>query len=313
MSIRTVDLFCGAGGSSWGARAAGSEIVRGVDAWDTAAKTYARNFGVGRSLLHTMKPNTGADILGDVGSIDLLLASPECTNHTCAKGNKPRCEKSKGTANYVIRFARELEPRWIVVENVIHMRGWEGYSNLIRRLERLGYIVRPEILDAQDFGVPQSRKRLFLLCDRKRMPRKVLPIAGPPLPAASIIQPGRWESRELGRRALPTIERANRAIQVLGEGVPFIVVYYGTDGSGGWQPLTRPLRTMTTLDRFGLVTWDGPTPLLRMLQVPELQMAMGFEEAFVLDEGSRRDKVKLLGNGVCPPVMKAIVKSLTDY
>ena len=43
-----------------------------------------------------------------------------------------------------------------------------------------------------------------------------------------------------------------------------------TDGSGGWQPLDRPLRTLTTLDRFGLVTWDGNQPMLRMLQVDEL-------------------------------------------
>ena len=47
-----------------------------------------------------------------------------------------------------------------------------------------------------------------------------------------------------------------------------------------------------------------------MLQVPELQRAMGFDDAFVLDHGSRSDQIRLLGNGVCPPVMKAIICSL---
>jgi DNA (cytosine-5)-methyltransferase 1 len=93
---------------------------------------------------------------------------------------------------------------------------------------------------------------------------------------------------------------------------PFLVVYYGSDGSGGWQPLDRPLRTLTTLDRFGLVTWQKRTPMLRMLQVPELLRAMGFDRKYSLPHGSRRDKIKLLGNGVCPPVMEAIVSSITE-
>jgi DNA (cytosine-5)-methyltransferase 1 len=68
---------------------------------------------------------------------------------------------------------------------------------------------------------------------------------------------------------------------------------------------------MTTLDRFGLVEWDRGEPTLRMLQVPELQRAMGFDSSYKLQHGSRRDKIKLLGNGVCPPVMRAIITALT--
>lgn len=73
-----------------------------------------------------------------------------------------------------------------------------------------------------------------------------------------------------------TIERAERAMKALGKRVPFLIVCYGSDGPGGWQTLERPLRTLTTLDRFGLVTWEGSEPMLRMLQVDELKSAMGF-------------------------------------
>ena len=52
------------------------------------------------------------------------------------------------------------------------------------------------------------------------------------------------------RLAKATIERANRAIEELGQTAPFIMVYYGTDGAGGFQTLDRSLRTVTTLDRF---------------------------------------------------------------
>jgi DNA (cytosine-5)-methyltransferase 1 len=98
-----------------------------------------------------------------------------------------------------------------------------------------------------------------------------------------------------------------------------MIVYYGSDRAGGWQPLDRPLRTLTTLDRFGLVQWVDKQPTLRMLQVPELKRAMGLDRLkdqdgrrveFEMNHGTRRDKVKILGNGVCAPVMKAVVGSL---
>lgn len=313
MRLRTLDLFCGGGGSSWGARLAGANVVCGVDAWQLATQTFKNNFPRSTAVNITLTEECGPEVIGDVGPIDLVLASPECTNHTCAKGGKPRDEGSKRTARYLLNFAAELKPRFVVLENVVHMRSWHGYAPIIRELEQLGYHVRSQVLDAVDFGVPQTRRRLFLLCDRERMPLEVRLPRRKPKPAKSVLDPeGTWVSQPLdnGRRATATLERAARGIKELGRGVPFLLVYYGSDGSGGWQSLERPLRTLTTLDRFGLVTWRNRTPMLRMLQVPELKRAMGFEETFDLRAGSRRDQIRLLGNGVCPPVMRAIVETL---
>ena len=50
---------------------------------------------------------------------------------------------------------------------------------------------------------------------------------------------------------------------------------------------------------------------MRMLQPEELKLAMGFGREYQLEVGSRRDKIKLMGNAVCPPVMESIVKALT--
>lgn len=310
--IRTLDLFCGGGGSSWGARAAGATIVCGVDACEIATEIYAKNFGEKAANHLRLSEHSKASDLGLVGDIDLILASPECTNHTCARGNRPRDDESRRTANFVIRFAADLKPRWIVIENVIHMRSWHGYETVIEALTKLGYHVSPQVLNAADFGVPQNRRRLFLIADALEPPRTVVSNTRNRKSASSILDPGgTWRSRPLYRegRAKPTIERAERAIAELGRGHPFLIVYYGSDGSGGWQRLDQPLRTMTTLDRFGLVTWDGDEPMLRMLQVPELRRAMGFSRGYRL-EGNRRDKIRLLGNGVAPPVMKAIVSQL---
>jgi len=313
---RVLDLFCGGGGSSWGAQNAGAQIVCAVDAWSVAAQTYKSNFPAAKVINATLDEDTCPSLVKGSGKIDLLLASPECTNHTCAKGSRPRNEASRRTANYVVRFAESLKPRWIVLENVVQMRSWDGYAPLIGDLQGLGYNVESCVLDAVDFGVPQTRRRLFVLCDRDGVPGPVnLPKTArtQPIPASQIVQlDGPWESRPLysDRRAPDTLARAERAINELGRGVPFLIVYYGTDGSGGWQSLNRPLRTLTTIDRFGLVTWNGRIPMLRMLQVPELVRAMGFDKRYALPHGTRRDRIKILGNGVCPPVMDAVVRSL---
>jgi DNA (cytosine-5)-methyltransferase 1 len=247
------------------------------------------------------------------GEIELLLASPECTNHSPAKGSQRRSEKSRQTASYVVNFARRLRPRWIVLENVVQLREWRGYNMTISDLRSLGYLVHPQILDASLFGVPQTRRRLFLLCDREREPQQVTSRHRRLRPASDAIRlNGAWPSKPLyvENRALATLERAERAIKALGKGTPFLIVYYGSDGAGGWQSIDRPLRTLTTLDRFGLVTWEGREPMLRMLQVDELRRAMGFPRNHILDRGTRRDKIRLIGNGVAPPVMKSIVETL---
>ena len=124
--------------------------------------------------------------------------------------------------------------------------------------------------------------------------------------------PGTWVTSRflLPARAKATLERAARGMAALSERRSFLLVYYGTDGCGGWQPLDRPLRTITTVDRFALVEHDGQMWRMRMLQVPELKRAMGFTDDFRLPVGTRRDRIRLLGNGVCPPVMESVVRSL---
>ncbi len=168
--IRALDLFCGAGGSSWGARNARATIVAGIDASPNAAAAYQRNFPDAKVICQQLERTTSRSLKRRIGNIDLLLASPECTNHSPAKGSAPRCEKSKRTALQVIRFAAAFKPRWIVIENVVNMRRWTRYSEMLDALNSLDYVINPHVLDAADFGVPQSRKRLFLLCAHKSQP-----------------------------------------------------------------------------------------------------------------------------------------------
>ncbi len=314
--MKGLDIFCGGGGSSAGARAAGVELVGAIDMCPIATRTYSHNFPAAHVETKKLEDVDLPALRRRIGAIDILLSSPECTNHTCAKGSAPRSEASRATAMQVVEYARTFKPRWLVLENVVHMRPWSRYGELKRELRSLGYNLDEQILDASDFGVAQTRRRLFLVGDRQREPGLVFHHHhGRRKSSKSILdRDGTWKTSPLfdERRAADTLARARRAFAALGEETPFLLVYYGTDGSGGWQPLTRPLRTVTTIDRFALVTPGPDGHRMRMLQVPELRRAMGFDKNHVFPFGTRRDRVRLLGNGVCPPVMAEVVRALTS-
>ena len=315
--IRALDLFCGAGGSSWGAREAGVEIVAAFDLWPLAGEAHDANFPEAEFISGRLEEQDVNELAKKYGKIDLILASPECTNHSPAKGNKPRCEQSKDTAFQVVRFAKAFKPRWIVIENVVNMRKWTRYAEFKSALEKLGYKLQEQILNSAHFGVAQSRRRLFLTADLKQQPPKIVSrkrTVGTVGNVADIVDLNgtyKWTPLRAPKRATATLERAERGISAMGADKPFLLVYYGSDGGGGWQKLNRPLRTITTVDRFALVKPDTEHGhVMRMLQVPELQAAMGMPLKMKLEAGTRRDRIKMIGNAVCPPVMKRVIKSL---
>lgn len=311
--LKVLDLFCGGGGSSFGARAAGAEIVCGVDRWEVATKTFQSNFPkatVKTSLLEDIDPY---ELRDEIGDIDILMASPECTNHTCAKGAAPRSEESRATALQTVRFARAFRPQSIIMENVVHMRPWSRYGELKDELSRMGYSVSEFVLDAANYGVAQNRRRLFVVCDLQRTISAPKPARTKPKTVAEILDStGTWRTSQLftNKRAKATLERAKRGLAAVGAESPFLIVYYGSDGAGGWQEIDRPLRTITTVDRFALIEPSSEGHTMRMLQVPELRRAMGFTGRYKMPHGTRREQIHMLGNGVCPPVMQKVVRSL---
>lgn len=314
--MKFIDLFCGGGLGARGAVRGGGTPLLAVDAWELATRTYKVNFPqaiVVRKKIEDVDPFRYQDTLVP----DVLLTSPECTAHSIARGAKPGSESSRETAIGIFPWIEAFSPRWVIVENVNRMKKWERHEELLVTLEEYGYTINQLLLNSAEFGTPQSRRRLFLICDLhgSQITKKDLLASHQKQPktAQDILDPpGSYKYTPLYKpgRAKATIDRAERAINVLGERVPFLIVYYGSDYAGGWQPLDVPLRTVTTLDRFGLVTWQRNEPMLRMLQPPELLRAMGAGTGHKLPFGSRRDKIKLCGNGVCSPVMEVIFRKI---
>ncbi|WP_164319131.1 DNA cytosine methyltransferase, partial [Pseudomonas viridiflava] len=103
--------------------------------WAPAVESFRLNFPnahVFQQDLRTLQPR---EVINKIGPIDLLISSPECTHHTCARGSKPRSEESKDTAFQVSRYAEIMKPRWITLENVVHMKPWGRYKELLGELK----------------------------------------------------------------------------------------------------------------------------------------------------------------------------------
>ncbi|QUY45790.1 DNA cytosine methyltransferase (plasmid) [Acaryochloris sp. 'Moss Beach'] len=181
--ITVTDQFAGCGGSSSGAAQAGCEIVMAINHWERAVETHNTNF-----------PNTAHDCL-DISacdpcrypSTDILLSSPECTNHTIAKGKRrknlgqmdlfnpqtidPADERSRAILWDVVRFSEAHRYNFIIVENVVEVRHWILFDSWLNAMHTLGYDHKAVFFNSMFAEAPQSRDRVYIVFWRKNNPK----------------------------------------------------------------------------------------------------------------------------------------------
>lgn len=180
-SIFCADLFCGGGGTSCGMinafRRAGVNFrLIGVNHWNIAIDTNKQNHPFEKlycSTIQNVKPREAVPS----GRLHFLWASPECTNHSRAKGGRPKDEQSRSTAWDILKWAQELYIDRIYIENVIEFLEWgpidskgypmkskkgETFRAFVAALESLGYHADWRELNAADYGAPTSRVRLII-------------------------------------------------------------------------------------------------------------------------------------------------------
>lgn len=182
--ISVTDQFCGAGGSSIGATAAGAELQLAINHWKLAVATHNTNF-----------PNADHDCT-DVSACDprrykpttILITSPECTNHSLAKGKQrkwqhqlnmfgslsldPAEERSRATMWDVCRFAEVHHYSMVIVENVVEARAWAPFPAWLRAMELLGYHHQTVYLNSMHVHpTPQSRDRMYVVFWKKSIRR----------------------------------------------------------------------------------------------------------------------------------------------
>lgn len=186
-----IDLFAGGGGASLGIEmATGRSPDEAVNHSASAIAIHAAN--------HPRTNHHHSDVwevdpvaVARGRRVGLLWASPDCTDHSKAKGGKPVSKKRRVLAHVVVRYAVAVRPRMIALENVEEFQDWgpvsratgrrdprrkgQSFRAFVRQLRRLGYVVEWRLLRAADYGSPTTRRRLFLIarCDGRpiRWPR----------------------------------------------------------------------------------------------------------------------------------------------
>lgn len=295
---RVVDLFAGAGGFSTGATQAGAKVIWAANHDPRAVAAHLENHP---ETVHSCQDLQQAN-WAHVPSHDLLLASPACQGHSRARGRAGReghrIDELRSTAWAVVSCAEFHRPKAVIVENVAEFLDWILYPAWRQAMQVLGYKITENVLNAADFGVPQSRERVFIVASQK----KEVHLRSPGLKhaaASSILDwdTGSWSQINKPGRAQATLDRIERTRAVSGD--QFMIAYYGNEKAG--RDLAKPLGTVTTKDRFALVRGD----MMRMLTVTEYKRAMGFPEDYRLGD-VRKNAIHLLGNAVVPAVAKSV-------
>jgi DNA (cytosine-5)-methyltransferase 1 len=169
-----MDLFCGAGGMSQGFKKAGFQIVQAIEANRYAANTYQINhpeIDSVESSIQELDPQKCLARLGlRPGDLTVLIGGPPCQGFS---DSNRRTRNLSNPKNYLykefVRFLAALQPGWFVMENVAGLKTLDQGSilkRIITECKSLGYVVDSYVLNAADYGVPQFRRRLFIVGNR---------------------------------------------------------------------------------------------------------------------------------------------------
>lgn len=195
-----VDLFCGAGGMSLGFEQAGFRIAAAVDLDPIHVGVHEHNFPDCRSIQADLALATGEELRTRAGlhseQIDVLFGGPPCQGFSMI-GQRQATDPRSELLLHFGRLVGELKPSYFVMENVEGLLMGRARSYLhafVEGVGRDGYsVVQPiKVLDASEFGVPQRRRRVFVLGYRRDMTAPTYP--NKPVSFGMALAPKVWDA-----------------------------------------------------------------------------------------------------------------------
>ena len=172
--LKGISLYSGAGGMDVGFEQAGVDVIAANDSWDVAMQTYALN-----------RPDGGTEIcagplaehrsrlvqLAEQEHVDVVFGGPPCQDFSTVgwRGRDERDNLRAAQTSAFIDTAAEIGPEFIVMENVntILSTGRLYFDAIRRCLDKAGYAVITQVLNAVDLGAPQFRKRCFIMAHKQ--------------------------------------------------------------------------------------------------------------------------------------------------
>jgi len=336
--FNVVSLFAGGGGSSTGYKLAGGHILAINEFIEAAHKTYSKNYPNTYVFTNDIRTLKGETILNKIklkkGELDILDGSPPCASFSMAGSREKSWGKEKkysDTTQQVddlfFEFARilnDIQPKVFVAENVKgltmgsakHLLGsnqidifGEHKKTIYHTLVDCGYNVRYKVLNAKNYGVPQSRERTIFIGIRKDINKK-------------ITYPKNLKKVISSYDACVDVKNTIKDIKdsTHNNGIVKDYVYklkegesgdkYAPNGYYGLQRIVRNKPSPTICQRQGnkgacLIHWNEN----RELTVPELIRLMSFPDDYYVGE-KYTHKTERLGRSVPPLMMYAIAKHI---
>lgn len=172
VDMNTLDLCVGTGGLSLGLEQAGHRVIAGVDVWDDALDTYRHNHAsVGlQADMHDTEPS---ELPLSKNQVDLVAGGPPCKGFSLA-GERDESDDRNRLVKRFLDYVDYFEPDKVLMENVVGILsmdtgdGQEVTEYIHSRLDKMGYYSAHRTLDATDYGVPQSRRRVFFIASTDR-------------------------------------------------------------------------------------------------------------------------------------------------
>jgi DNA (cytosine-5)-methyltransferase 1 len=334
-----VDVFAGCGGMTRGFIDSGAfSPIFAVELDPDAAETYRRNFGdhvrVG-----------GIETVAEFPKADALIGGPPCQAFSLLNREAVGFARRELWREYA-RALQQTEATVFVMENVPQLLESEEYIEFKRTAEQLGYRVDEAVLNAADFGTPQTRRRAIAIGTRNGVPSWPPPSHRDPtsdengLPEWRTFRdaveglPLRPNMKSWHRPRNPRPESIRRYKAVPRNGGNRFQMQRNLDRAGLGDLVPRCWRNKPTgtTDVFGRLWWDRPAFTIRTefykpekgrylhpsahrpITLREAARCMGFKDDFILPEDQSMTSVaKQIGNAVPPPLAAALARALADH
>jgi len=300
-SFKFIDLFAGIGGTRLAFENAGGHCVFSSE-WDPfAQQTYFANFDeIPHGDITKISPK-------EIPDFNILVAGFPCQPFSSIGKRQGFKHATQGTLFYdVLRIIEAKNNEAFLLENVpgltTHDKG-NTFKTILGALDDIGYNVHYKILDASKFGVPQQRKRIYIVGFRKDISDKDFVF---PTGTKTSVDIGKYIERNAHEKYSISKHLQQSYIYKHDDGRPKIV---NSTSKGPVKTLVSSYHKIQRLT--GTFVSDGPTGL-RLFSENECKAIMGFPEDFIIPV-SRTQMYRQMGNSVAVPAVKAVAKQMVSY
>lgn len=305
--MKVVSLFSGAGGLDLGFKRAGHDIVWANDLYEDAVKTYRRNIGD-----HIILQDISLIDTADIPDCDIVIGGFPCQGFSVA--NTKRHEEDKRNVLYrqLIRVISDKKPKFFLAENVkgiLSLGKGRVFQMILDDFKAIGYNVKYKLLNAADYGVPQTRLRVVIVGVRKDLDFEFhYPKPTHSKDLSSGLLP--WVTVESAFSEIPDPDEKNDLTNH--EYSKYKLDFNGYIGHRVTDP-KKPAPTVTARgdDKGGVVILPHPNCKRRMT-CREVATIQSFPMDFVF-EGTRSSVYRQIGNAVPPQMAYMVAKMFNEF